>query len=107
MNTPETEWGSVEETISRIMKAFEEIEWDMQMRKPTTPEVISIGKSTTNLQKRMVLGNLLSSRDTYWKERHQVFVNNIIEDIENMKGIYSANDAIAKALDIIKKHTIR
>lgn len=51
--------------------------------------------------------NLLSSRDTYWKERHQVFVNNIIEDIENMKGVYSANDAIAKALDIIKKHTIR
>lgn len=54
-----------------------------------------------------IVTQTLTSRDTYWKERSQVFVNNIIEDIENMKGVYSANDAIAKALDTIKKHTIR
>lgn len=49
-----------------------------------------------------IVTQTLTSRDTYWKERNQVFVNNIIEDIENMKGVYSANDAIAKVLDIIK-----
>ena len=54
-----------------------------------------------------LISSLLSSRDTYWKGTNQVFVNNIIEDIENMKGVYSAQDAITKALEIIKRHTIR
>jgi hypothetical protein len=100
MNTPDTEWEK--ELRKKIQMFFYNAEH---------PEVYSSYEIAMFERKvegiLSIFQNTVSSRDTYWKGTNQVFVNNIIEDIENMKGVYSAQDAITKALEIIKRHTIR
>lgn len=84
---------SIEAIVEEVMSLFEEIDWKQQIKKPTNSEVLSKGKSTTDVQKRMVLSKALTNFTEAIQREERSRISTDLRKIlmANMKGGINTN----------------
>jgi hypothetical protein len=88
MNTP----NEIEAIVNKIMGVCAEIDWRQNLAKPTVSEVLSNGKSTTDIQKRLAITEILTQLNANRTAELREAVNARTQEVVEMLKAYSPTD---------------